>query len=64
MSRSNRSNVGQAVMWVVGVIVALCLVVCFIYGSYWLAKTVSYKLFYEDMVRAEITEMVNPDSLR
>ena len=37
--------------------------VAFIYGSYWVAKNVSYCLFYEHMVRQTITEMVNKGSL-
>lgn len=41
-------------------IVAVCF---FIYGCYWAAKTMSYNIFYEDMVRASISEMVKPESL-
>lgn len=38
--------------------------VCFIvYSFYWLAKTVSYKFFYEDMVKQTIQEMVKPEYL-
>jgi len=36
----------------------------FLYGCYRIAKSVSYNLFYEDMVRASITEMVRPEALR
>jgi hypothetical protein len=46
-----------------GAIMAIAGFLFIIYCSYWIAKTVSYKLFYEDMVRAEITEMVCEDSL-
>jgi len=35
-----------------------------LYGSYWVAKTVSYSLFYEDMVKQTVIEMVRPESLR
>ena len=40
---------------------AIC--ICFIYGCYWLAKTVSYSIFYEDMVRQTVIEMVKSTSL-
>lgn len=43
------------------VFVAIVAGILFIYGCYWVAKTVSYKVFYERMVRATITEMVNPE---
>jgi len=45
------------------VILVLLLAVSFIFGSYWVAKNVSYWLFYEDMVRQTITEMVDKGSL-
>jgi hypothetical protein len=45
---------------VVGIIVTILVLYCF----YWVAKTVSYKIFYQDMVRATITEMVRPESLK
>jgi len=36
----------------------------FVYGCYWVAKTVSYSFFYEDMVRSTVIEMVQPQYLR
>jgi len=47
-------------MIIVGIIV-FCF---FIYGAYWAAKTISYKIFYEDMVRTTIVEMVKPNTLK
>ena len=44
-------------------IAALFLIV-FTYGCYWVAKTVSYKLFYKDMVEQTVREMVKPESLK
>jgi len=44
-----------------GSLVISCL---FIYGCYWIAKTVSYSIFYEDMVKQTIIEMVEPESLK
>jgi hypothetical protein len=41
-------------------IVALCF---FVYGCYWVAKTGSYWLFYEDMVVETISETVKPECL-
>lgn len=35
-----------------------------LYGLYSVAKTLSYRIFYEDMVRVTITEMVKPEALR
>ena len=36
----------------------------FIYGSYWVAKTISYKIFYEDMVKQTILELVKNEALK
>lgn len=44
---------------VVTVVVSL-----FIYGCYWAAKTVSYEIFYADMVKSSIVEMVKPEALK
>ena len=35
-----------------------------IYGMYYIAKNVSYAIFYEDMVRQTIIEMVKPGYLK
>jgi hypothetical protein len=35
-----------------------------LYGCYWVAKTVSYSLFYEDMVRNTVRDMVKEGSLK
>lgn len=45
-------------------IAALALIGGIIYGCYWAAKTVSYQVFYEDMVQQTVQEMVRPESLR
>lgn len=39
-------------------------VVCSIYGGYWVVKTLSYSIFYEDMVRKTIVQMVKPEQLK
>jgi hypothetical protein len=46
---------------IIGGIVGLILTIAIIYGCYWVAKTVSYKIFYEDMVKQTIREMVHTD---
>lgn len=46
------------------VIGAIALVCSLIYGSYWVAKTVSYSIFYEDMVQQTISEMVKAGVLK
>jgi len=38
--------------------------IMFLYGCYWVVKTGSYLLFYESKVKATITEMVRPESLK
>jgi hypothetical protein len=41
----------------------LALVCLFIYGCYWVVKTVSYTIFYEDMVEQTIKETVKQSCL-
>lgn len=43
---------------------AAALILVTLYGSYWVVKTVSYKLFYEDMVRTTVREMVAEEALK
>ena len=52
-------NMKQAGLFIVGVIVFFL----FTYGCYWALKTVSYTIFYEDMVRETVREMVKPEHL-
>lgn len=40
-------------------VVGLCMFVGVVYGLYWVVKTISYSLFYEDMVIETIKEQVN-----
>jgi hypothetical protein len=35
-----------------------------LWGGYWIAKTVSYRLFYKEMVEQTVIELVKPDSLK
>ena len=49
---------------VIQVIAAIVAFGFFLYGCYWVAKTVSYSIFYEDMVKATITEMTNEECLK
>jgi len=46
------------------VIAGLLGFVAFVYGMYWVFKTVSYVLFYEEMVKATITTMIKPEYLK
>ena len=46
------------------IITILGLIVLFFYGAFWAFKTASYYLFYEDMVRETIAEMVKVGALR
>lgn len=43
---------------------ALLISCLLIYGTYFIAKNVSYWLFYEDMVKQTVIEMVKPESLK
>ena len=47
-------------MGIIGFI-ALC---AFVYGMYWIFKTVSYEIFYESMVQETIKEMVKSKFLK
>jgi len=48
-----------------GTIITIIIAVLFIiYGSYWFVKTVSYNIFYKNMVRSTIIEMVDTESLK
>ena len=42
-------------------VLAIC---AFLYGAYWLAKNGSYWLWYEDMVKGTIREMVKQEALK
>ena len=48
---------------VLGVIALVIFMGGVIYGTYWVAKTVSYSIFYEGMVNETITEKVKPSCL-
>lgn len=45
------------------VFIAVVVISGIIYGSYWVVKTASYNIFYEDMVKQTIIEYVNPECL-
>jgi hypothetical protein len=49
---------------IVVTVLGLAIAVTIIYGCYWLAKTVSYAFFYEDMVQRTVVEMVKPEYLK
>jgi len=50
----------QIVLFIVTGIIVSCIA---LYGMYWVFKTISYSIFYEDMVKNTIVEMVKKDSL-
>jgi hypothetical protein len=45
------------------IIGAVLLAISAVYGCYWIAKSVSYAIFYEGMVEQTIREMVKPEYL-
>jgi len=59
MSNNTKSTIKTVAGGLAGLI-AICAVV---YGMYWIAKTVSYQIFYEDMVIEEIQEQVKSECL-
>lgn len=40
------------------------LICSFIYGCWWVVKTCSYTIFYENMVEDTIRDMVEPEYLK
>jgi len=46
---------------VIGIIV---IILAFAYGCYWVGKSLSYSIFYEDMVVQTIRETVKPECLK
>ena len=52
-------------IYLIGMIISGIIASSFlIYGGYWFAKTVSYNIFYKDMVRSTIIKMVDSESLK
>lgn len=50
----------SVLLWIAGI----ALIGAFLFGSFWLAKHGSYALWYEDMVKETIREMVKQESLK
>ncbi len=49
---------------VIVLVVSVLLFVCVLAGGYWVAKNVSYAVFYEDMVIETIRQTVKPEYLK
>ena len=54
----NRSDTTSGIF----AVFAILFTVAFLYGMFWVFKTVSYQIFYEDMVIETVQEMVKPES--
>ena len=52
------------IYYIGGFLIAIAILASITYGCYWIVKTVSYSLFYEDMVRQTIIDMVNESALK
>jgi len=50
----------SGIMTILGII----LFCAFVYGMYWVFKTVSYSIFYEAMVEQTIIDLVKPEYLK
>jgi len=61
MNKKKEKNGIKTVILTVAILVSM---IFSIYGCYWIIKSVSYNVFYKDMVKATITEMVRPESLQ
>ena len=48
----------------ISIMIGVLIFCAVMYGSYWVVKTCSYKLFYEDMIQETIVEMVKPKYLK
>jgi len=55
-----KKQIQSAILIVIGIVLFFAV----LYGAYWIIKTFSYWLFYEDMVRESIRQMVKPEYLR
>ena len=51
---------GEFIAGIIAIVIS-CLA---IFGIYWVAKTVSYQIFYEDMVKQTISQMVKPEYIK
>lgn len=47
-----------------GGLALVALAAAIIYGTYWVGKTVSYSIFYEDMVQGTIKELVKTKCIK
>lgn len=45
-------------------VLAILIVGGVIYGGYWIAKTVSYTIFYKSMVESTVRDMVKKEALK
>lgn len=59
--RMRRAERNRRFIWA-GLLLAVGLPIGF--GFWWAGKRVNYSLQYEDMVRATVREMVNPEALK
>jgi hypothetical protein len=53
----------KKVVWL-AVLLGLPLFLLILYGSYWAYKNTSYSVWYEDMVKQTVAEMVKPEALK
>lgn len=54
---------GEAMKQIFGTLIVIMVMGLVIYGAYHLTKTLSYRWWYEDMVKATIEQMVKPEAL-
>ena len=49
---------------ILSLLIILTICCSILYGIYWVTKTVSYSVFYEDMVVRTIVKNVKPEALK
>lgn len=47
-----------------GIVFGLVLTAAIFYGLFWVTKTLSYQIFYKDMVMETVKDMVKPEALK
>lgn len=59
-----KSDYGQIILNILGVVIATAIVICVAIGVYSLKRKVNYNLSYKSMVEQTVKEMVKPEALK
>ena len=61
---NNRMRRAERNRNIAAVLIIALVVFAFNFGCWWFGRRVNYTLLYEDMVRATVSEMVQPEALK